>query len=107
MSPKGLSKVTPRVLRGHLGTRRTLGHSATQGTWHLGTGVLEARGHSKGTWALGHLDTWVLKALGHLRACSSLPTLINVFGMGNILDDVELHIMYFLYVIDQIYMLIS
>ena len=58
-----------------------LRHSATQGSWHLGTAVLEALGHSKGT--------WVLKGLGHLRACSSLPTLINVFGMGNILDDVE------------------
>ena len=48
------------------------------------------QGHSKGTQrTLGHLDTLVLKAVGQLRACSSLPTLINVFGMSNILDDVE------------------
>ena len=78
---KGHTKITPRTLKGHLKGTRELWHS--KGTWHLVTRVLEA---------LGYLGTWVIKALGKFRSCSSLPTLINLFGMFNILDDVESHI---------------
>ena len=88
--------VTQRTLQGHSkGTQRAFGHSGTRMALRhsplkaLGTWALQCLRHSGTRRALGHLDTRVLKGLGHLRACSSLPTLINVFGMGNILDDVE------------------
>ena len=63
-----------KALERHLGIRRALRHSGTQGTWkalrHVRTQwtwALEALGHSKGTWAFRHsryLGTWSLRHLG-------------------------------------------
>ena len=44
-----------------------LGHSALEGPLVTrALRALEALGHSKDTWALGHSGTRVIKALGHL-----------------------------------------
>ena len=50
---------------------------------HSGTRALNALGHSKGTWEIGHsrhLDTWALEALGHSKCTQALGHLKDTWA---------------------------